>query len=151
MGRNRVVPLPPDGVVYQSQGVHLRLGDVNTRGIGALVPLGPDRQLVGVLVCPINSTMVSKVVSGCPRQFMLRKLNRRCSIEFLWLVPGGKWLTWIVRPLAVAKRWSATFHSRARAAWLPPPSATIEVVGARVPLWIPTLSDRDRSGLSHGR
>ncbi len=33
----------------------------------------------------------------------------------------------------MAKRWSATFPSRARAAWLPPPSVTIEVVGARVP------------------
>ena len=89
MGRNRVVPLPPDGVVYQSQGVQLRRGDVDARGIGALVPLGPDGQLVGVWVCAIHSTMVSKVVSGCPRQFMLRKLTRRCSIEFPWLVPEG--------------------------------------------------------------
>ena len=33
----------------------------------------------------------------------------------------------------MAKRCSSTFHRRARAAWRPPPSATIKVVGRRVP------------------
>jgi len=43
-----------------------------------------------VLVAAIRSTMTWRLTSGLARQFMLMKLNRRCSILFYLLVPGGK-------------------------------------------------------------
>ena len=49
-------------------------------------------------VCPINSTTVSQVRSGLPRQFWVMWQNIRCSILFHLLVPGGKWQTEIGRP-----------------------------------------------------
>ena len=37
---------------------------------------------VVVVVAEISSMMVRKLVSGRPRQFMVMKLNMRCSILF---------------------------------------------------------------------
>ncbi len=63
--------------------------------------------------------------SGRPRQFMEMWENRRCSILFHLLVPGGKWHTVIVRPVAAASAASSTFHRRVREPLEPPPSAQI--------------------------
>ena len=38
-------------------------------------------------------TVVWKLVSGAPSHLILMELNRRCSILFHLLVPGGKWET----------------------------------------------------------
>ena len=37
----------------------------------------------------ISSIMVRRLVRGRPRQFMVMKLNMRCSIRFHFEVPGG--------------------------------------------------------------
>jgi hypothetical protein len=42
-----------------------------------------------VEVAEISSMMVRMVVSGRPRQLMVMKLKRRCSILFHFDVPGG--------------------------------------------------------------
>ena len=42
-----------------------------------------------VLVTEMSSMMVRTVVRGRPRQFMVMKLNMRCSIRFHFDVPGG--------------------------------------------------------------
>jgi len=42
------------------------------------------------VVAPMRLTIVSWSTSGFPRQFMLMWENRRCSILFHLLVPGGR-------------------------------------------------------------
>ena len=42
-----------------------------------------------VSVAAMRSTMTSWLVSGCPRQFTAMCENKRCSILFQLLVPGG--------------------------------------------------------------
>ena len=44
---------------------------------------------VVVVVAAMRLMMTSWLTSGLPRQLMLMKLNRRCSILFHLLVPGG--------------------------------------------------------------
>jgi len=44
---------------------------------------------VDVVVAAIRSMTVWRLVSGLARQLMLMWLNRRCSIAFYLLVPGG--------------------------------------------------------------
>ena len=55
------------------------------------------------------------------------------------LVPGGRWLTAIRRPVSSASRCSSAFQSRARALLLPPPSAVMSSSWARGymadPIW----------------
>ena len=58
---------------------------------------------VEVAVALIRLTIISTVSNGLPRQFLLIKANIRCSILFHLLVPGGKWDTWIVKPVSFAK------------------------------------------------
>ena len=53
------------------------------------------------------------------------KLNRRCSILFHLLVPGGKWQTMIFRPVSLASFYSSVFHRRVRLPFEPPQSAVI--------------------------
>ena len=40
-------------------------------------------------VAEMSSITVRRQVSGLPRQFMVMKLNMRCSIRFHFEVPGG--------------------------------------------------------------
>src|SRR5450759_3857024 len=47
--------------------------------------------------------MTSRLVRGFPRQLTLMKLKRRCSILFHLLVPGGKWRTWMARPVLLGE------------------------------------------------
>ena len=42
-----------------------------------------------VAVAEISSMMVRRLVSGRPLQFMVMKLNMRCSMRFHFEVPGG--------------------------------------------------------------
>ena len=81
--------------------------------------------------------MTSSETSGLARQLRLMKLNRRCSILFHLLVPGGKWQTWIVRPVSSARRCSSVFHSRVRLPLEPPQSAVIVSVVASGKRWRP--------------
>ena len=53
---------------------------------------------VVVLVAPIRLMIVSWLVRGLPRQFLVIWENRRCSILFHLLVPGGR-----MRRLQIAK------------------------------------------------
>src|SRR4051812_50014589 len=84
-----------------------------------------------VVVPPIRLTMISRLTSGRPRQFCVTWQNRRCSILFHLLVPGGKWHTWTVSPVRSATSCRATFHSRQRLALDPPPSAAMSSFAAR--------------------
>jgi hypothetical protein len=58
--------------------------------------------------------MTSWLVSGRPRQFIEMWENRRCSILFHLLVPGGRWQTVIRRPVWAARVASSVFHSLVR-------------------------------------
>src|SRR6478735_12248733 len=71
------------------------------------------------------ATMTWWLVRGLPRQFMVMWENSRCSILFHLEVPGGRWQTVIVRPVAAARAASSVFHSRVRDPLEPPPSAQI--------------------------
>src|SRR5215831_3356554 len=50
------------------------------------------------------------------------KENKRCSILFHLLVPGGKWQTEISRPASSVNCCSSHFHNLTRAPLLPPES-----------------------------
>src|SRR5947209_18920980 len=77
-----------------------------------------------VVVAPMRRTITSWATSGLPRQFWVTWQNRRCSILFHLLVPGGRWHTCSTSPVASAASGSATLHSRLPPHVLPPPSAT---------------------------
>ena len=53
---------------------------------------------VVVVVPAMRLMMTSWLINGLPRQFWLMNENRRCSILFHLLVPGGKWQTEISSP-----------------------------------------------------
>ena len=78
-----------------------------------------------VVVAAIRLRMTAWLTRGLPRPFWLMKANRRCSILFHLLVPGGRWQTSMVRPVSSASRCSAHYHRRTRDPLLPPPSAVI--------------------------
>ena len=59
---------------------------------------------MSVVVAAISCTMTWWLTSGLPRQFMVMKANRRCSIRFHLLVPGGSGQTAIFRPVSLASR-----------------------------------------------
>src|SRR5271157_3489831 len=71
------------------------------------------------------STTTSWLVKGLPRQFIEMWENNRCSTLFHLLVPGGRWHTVMVRPVAAARAASSVFHCRVRYPLEPPPSALI--------------------------
>ena len=85
------------------QRLHRGVWDGEPGGVGAGVEFGvtlsPARVVVAAMVC----TMTSWLVSGRPRQFIEMWENRRCSILFHVLVPGGRWQTVIVRPVWAAR------------------------------------------------
>ncbi len=84
--------------------------------------------------------ITSRLSSGLPRPFCELNENRRCSILFHLLVPGGKWQTWIVSPVVSARRcW--TYYQRvprfvliAVGAWLGL-SALLAALTSRVAVW----------------
>ena len=69
-------------------------------------------------------------ISGRARQFMVMKLNSRCSTLFHLDVPGGKCVTVISRPVWAASVASSVFHSRSRDPFDPPESAVISSLAA---------------------
>ena len=70
--------------------------------------------------------MTDRLVNGLPRQLTAMWENRRCSILFHLLVPGGKCRTAIDNPVRLANLYSSShFHSRIRGPLLPPASAVI--------------------------
>ena len=69
---------------------------------------------VVVVVLAIKLTMACLLNSGWPRQFWVMKLNKRCSILFHLLVPGGKWQTRSFNSIWSANSCSAIFQSRDR-------------------------------------
>ena len=69
---------------------------------------------VAVLVAAISCTMVLKLRSGLPRQLRVIKENRRCSILFYLLVPGGRWHTVMGMRNSSASACSSIFHRRTR-------------------------------------
>src|SRR5262245_18519759 len=81
-----------------------------------------------VVVLAISFPIGSYARNRSPRQFDEIKENRRCSILFHLLVPGGKWHTDKVKPDSSANLCSSTFHKRNRQPLLPPPSAVISSV-----------------------
>src|SRR5207245_1364302 len=84
-----------------------------------------NRRPVAVRVAPIRFTMTARLTSGCPRQLRLMYEKSRCSMVFHLLVPGGKWLVVMVRPVRLASCCSSHFQSRSRAPLLPPASAVM--------------------------
>src|SRR3990172_1862449 len=78
-----------------------------------------------VAVREISLTIVSQSRNGSPRQFEEMKENKRCSILFHLLVPGGKWQTDRHRPVSSASFCSSSFQRRKREPLLPPPSPVI--------------------------
>src|SRR5437588_13091885 len=99
---------------------------------------------VFVVVLAIRFTTACRLTRGLPRQFCVMKLNRRCSILFHLLVPGGKWHTRSFNPSSSANSCKATFHSRDRQLLLPPPSAVISNSRARGKRWLPMFSHQRR-------
>jgi hypothetical protein len=88
------------------------------------VELGVDLQPV-VVVAAIRLMLTSRVSTGVPRQLRLMTLNSRVRSLFHLLVPGGKWQTWIWRPVRSANFCSSTFHGFVRLPLEPPQSAVI--------------------------
>src|SRR5229473_2778653 len=84
------------------------------------------RRPVLVVVAAIRLTVTSWLTNGLPRQFLVIKENRRCSILFHLLVPGGKWQTEISSLVSSASFCNSSFHNRTRDPLLPPLSAVIK-------------------------
>ena len=88
---NRVVPVAVEPMPLEAHGGELRVRDGDAAGILAAIEFRSDAQArTGCRVDPMRLTIVAKSTSGVPRQFMAMCENRRCSILFHLLVPGGK-------------------------------------------------------------
>jgi hypothetical protein len=114
-----------EGIVLEIHAAQLLITNATAFGTGCRVKACRDRE-AGFRFCvadQIKLTTVSLSSGGRPRQFLERKLNRRCSILFHLFVSGGKCETWIVRWSVVAIRCSFVFQRRTRLTLLPPPSA----------------------------
>src|SRR3972149_18758 len=98
-------------------------------GYGLVSSPALTRRPVRVVVAPIKFTTTSWLTSGFPRQFWVMAENKRCSILFHLLVPGGKWHTAISSPISSASFCSSSFHKRSLYPLLPPAS---EVISNRV-------------------
>ena len=70
---------------------HLRNGYLDLAGCRPLSSSERTRNPAVEVVVPIRLTMTARLTRGFPRQFMAMWENRRCSIRFHLLVPGGKW------------------------------------------------------------
>ncbi len=63
---------------------------------------------------------LSSRFGALPRQFRVIWENRRCSILFHLLVPGGRWQTLMSRPVSAASAASSVFQLRRRLPLAPP-------------------------------
>ena len=112
--------------------LHLLVGDLDAGGVSPGSSSAWTLSPVLVVVAAMVLTMTSWLVSGRPRQFIEMRENRRCSILFHLLVPGGKWQTVICSPVWAARAASSVFHRRVRYPLEPPPSAVI----SSLPAWV---------------
>ena len=77
-----VVPVAVEGVAADRQGGHLRVADLDSGGVGAVVQAGLQVRPVRVVVAAMLLMMTSWLVSGRPRQFIVMWENSRCSTLF---------------------------------------------------------------------
>ena len=107
-----VVPFGMEGIGLNVEACHLGIGDFDTLGVGVGVELVFDAQagLGGRGGDQLDDGL--RLTSGRPRQFLVMWLNRRCSILFHFLVPGGKWHTVMLSPISSASFCSSSCHSR---------------------------------------
>ena len=94
--------------------VQLVVADSEPLLVGAFVEFAADREALPALCAgdELDDGLVRD--ERAPRQFMEIKLNMRCSILFHLLVPGGKCMTEIARPVSFARCWSRRRHRRTR-------------------------------------
>jgi len=92
----------------------LGVAGLDVVGVGALVELGVDGQPGAVLVAANRVDDHLEALERLAAPVWVMKLNRRRSMRFHLLVPGGKRQTRIRRPVSSARRCSSVFHSRVR-------------------------------------
>src|SRR6266852_5700853 len=126
-----VVPVGVKPMGREPEGGELLIGDGAALRIRPTIQLAPHPQAGGR---PGGADQVDdhrQTYQRLPRQLRLMYEKSRCSIVFHLLVPGGKWLVVIVRPVRLASCCSSHFHSRSRVPLLPPASAVMSSERAR--------------------
>ena len=89
--RSRQSPAPVSSIARcEVDGIHFGGGHLDAGGIGVLIEFATNLQTGLVVVAAINWTITWWLMSGFPRQLPVMNENRRCSILFHLLVPGGK-------------------------------------------------------------
>src|SRR5580700_8392723 len=111
-------------MTHELDGGQFGIGDFHALGIFVFIQFGAHRESGGGGRCRNQLNHGSKAASGFPRQLSVIE-NRRCSILFHWLVPGGRWQTVMGIRNSFASLCSSIFHRRRRWSLLPPPSAVI--------------------------
>ena len=124
-GQEFVVPIAMKPVSPELEFRHLLIGNFDPRRIDVGVDFAFHGQ--SCRRCGAGDEVDDDLVTDqrLARQFWLMKENRRCSILFHLLVPGGKWQTEISSPVSSASFCNSHFHSLTRAPLLPPESAVI--------------------------
>jgi hypothetical protein len=84
-----VIPLRAYGMFFQPETVDVIARYSSSSRIKAFIQEGLTLNPVTVLVPPIYPSIISKVLSGFPSQFLLIKLNSRCSTGFHFEHPVG--------------------------------------------------------------
>src|ERR1035437_7694611 len=92
--------------------------------------------------------IVSWLVRGLPCQFRVIWENRRCSILFHLLVPGGRWQTVMSSPVSAARVASSVFQVGRRLPLAPPESAVISNRPASGEASTPTVFHHERRVLT---
>ena len=87
---NRVVPVAVEPMPLEAHGGELRVRDGGAAGILAAIEFRSDAQARPAAGGPDQTDDRGQVDGGVPRQFMAMCENKRCSILFRLLVPGGK-------------------------------------------------------------
>ena len=87
---NGVVPLAVERVRLQFHARELRVRDAAPFRIRRSSSRLRTAKPAFVVVAAMRFTITWWVINGLPRQFCVMKENRRCSILFHLLVPGGK-------------------------------------------------------------
>src|ERR1035437_807456 len=103
---------------------------------------------VVVVVAPMRLRIVSWLGRGLPCQFLVIWENKRCSILFHLLVPGGRWQTLMSRPVSAARAASSVFQVRRRLPLEPPESAVMNNRAAWGYAPAPTVFHHERKVLT---
>ena len=75
---------------FEAYRRQLRIGHGDTGRVLSTIEFGPDVQAGLAVRGPDEADDGCEVDQGVPRQFMAMWENKRCSILFHLLVPGGK-------------------------------------------------------------